>query len=152
MRMPERMGAFMRQAPFSCGAGLGAVAGLVLACGRFAHGTRRGWRGGMRCLWRLAISEFELRHVDPAPLLPACERAFDKLHALRPLEQVPAVGGIPDDVANEGLPLQLEAVVEGLRLRHRLPALVEVDRLLDVRVPHRPWRRDPRLANDVLKA
>src|SRR5690349_21187213 len=75
----------------------------------------------------LSKSKREFRHVDPAALLPALQRAFDELDALRALDQRVRVGGILDDVADEHLPLRLEAVVVDGVVRHRHPGLAEVD-------------------------
>src|SRR6185312_17568366 len=92
-----------------------------------------------------AIAELldrERLDVDPAPLLPARERRLDELDALGALDEVPLVRRVLDDVADEVLPLDLEAVVVRRRIRNVLPLREEVHRLLDVGVPHRTRRRD----------
>src|SRR5687768_14373423 len=66
-------------------------------------------------------SQRERGHVDPAPLLPALQRGLDELHALGALGQGPLVGRVFGHVADEGLPLQLEAVVVALAVGHVLP-------------------------------
>ena len=66
---------------------------------------------------------------------------FRQLHALGALQQRPAKRRILDHVLEEQLPLGLEGVVVGQVRRHLLPAGIEIDRLLDVRIPDRP-RRD----------
>ena len=81
------------------------------------------------------------RHVDPAPLFPALQRRLDQLHALGAFRQGPAIGLVLDHVADEMLPLDLEAVVVDLRVGHFLPLVEEVHGLLLVRVPDRPRRR-----------
>ena len=64
---------------------------------------------------------------------------------LAPSRSVPLVRRVLDDVADEELPLDLEAVVVDLRVGHLLPLVEEVHRLLHVGVPHRPRRRHARL-------
>ena len=61
----------------------------------------------------------ERRNVDPAPVLPRRQRALDELHALRALAQRPPERRVRDDVADEELPLRLEAVVVRRRVRAR---------------------------------
>src|SRR5689334_3413208 len=60
---------------------------------------------------RWAGSDRERGHVDPAPLLPARERRLDELHALGAFLERPSVRRVLGDVADERLPLQLEAVL-----------------------------------------
>src|SRR5207249_3771657 len=58
-----------------------------------------------------------------------------ELHASRALEQVPAEGAFAGDVLEKELPLHLEGVVVA-GVGRFLPALEEIDRLRDIRVPH----------------
>src|SRR5919201_262682 len=64
--------------------------------------------------------------VDPAPLLPALQRAFGELHALGAFEQRELVGRVFADVADEHRPLFLEAVVVDGVIRQLLPVGVEI--------------------------
>src|SRR5688572_20415517 len=63
-------------------------------------------------------SDVQRGHVDPAPLFPALQSGFDQLHAFRALRQVPAIRLVLDHVPDEMFPLDLEAVVVDLRVRH----------------------------------
>src|SRR5437763_16069115 len=99
----------------------------------------------------MPTSQRERRHVDPAPRLPALERRLDELHALGAFAERPLVRLVVDDVADEVLPLDLEAVVVELRVGDVLPLVEEVHRLLDVGVPDRPRRRDARLDAAVVQ-
>src|SRR5262245_48184085 len=109
---------------------------------------------GCSCLppWRLIGSELDRCDVDPAPLLPALQRAFGELYALGAFEQREFVRRVLVDVADEHLPLLLEAVVVHDIVRHLLPIAMEVMQPLLVRVPHRPRRRLPRLDHAVREA
>src|SRR6185369_10333444 len=100
----------------------------------------------------MAASQCKRRQIDPAPLLPAGKRRFDELDALGAFLERPLVGCGVDDVADEVLPLDLEAVVVRLRIGNDLPLVVEVHRLLDVGIPDRPRRRYARLRTTLLKA
>src|SRR6266567_6810825 len=84
------------------------------------------------------ISGHDRGDVDPAPLFPALQRAFGKLHALDAFEQRELVGRILVDVADEHLPLLLEAVVVADVVRQLLPIAIEIVQPLLVRIPHRP--------------
>src|SRR6185295_9253702 len=98
----------------------------------------------------MTASQRERGDVDPAPLLPARERRLDELDALGAFLERPLVGSGIDDVADEVLPLDLEAVVVDLRVGNRLPLVVEVHGLLDVGVPDRARRRHARLRTALL--
>src|SRR5215208_5900103 len=82
-----------------------------------------------------AVSQRQLRQVDPAAFLPARERRLDQLHALGAFLERPLVRRVLDHVADERLPLDLEAVLVDLAVGNLLPLVVEVHRLLLVRVP-----------------
>src|SRR5947199_9953343 len=59
--------------------------------------------------------------VDPAPLLPALQRALGELHALDAFQQRELVGCILVDVTDEHLPLLPKAVVVGDIVGQLLP-------------------------------
>src|SRR5581483_923687 len=82
----------------------------------------------------------ELGHVDPAPLLPAAQRAVDELQALGALDEIPAERGAFADVPDEELPFGLERVLAGGRVRNFVPVCEEIVALRHVGVPHRPGR------------
>ena len=73
------------------------------------------------------------------------EAKLGELHALGAFGQRPLVGLVLDHVANEVLPLDLEAVVVDLRVRDLLPLVEEIHHLLLVRIPYRARRGDARL-------
>src|SRR5262249_60758665 len=100
-------------------------------CRAHAALARRGDRG---------LRHGQIRDIDPAALLPAPQRAFHQLYTLGAFQEIPAIGGSLGDVADEGLPLHFAAGVDALRVGHHLPAVIEVDRLLDVGIPNRLWR------------
>src|SRR6185295_6665508 len=77
-------------------------------------------------------------HVETLSLLPALQPELGELYALRALEEVPAERAFAGHVLQKELPLRLEGVVVAF-IRHLLPAGEEVDRLRDVRIPHRLW-------------
>src|SRR4029079_1901634 len=68
----------------------------------------------------IAIS-LQRRDVDPAPFFPALGRALHQLQPFRAFAQRVFVWRVFGDVADEHLPLHLEAVVEGREVGHRLP-------------------------------
>src|SRR5258708_3287403 len=105
-----------------------------------ALGMTRNWCHPERSEGSMLRLNLQLRHVDPAALLPALMRALDELHALGALDQGVREGRVLDDVADEHLPLGLEAVLVRDIVRHLLPSVVKVDGLLLVGVPHRPRR------------
>src|SRR3569623_3067493 len=63
--------------------------------------------------------------VDPPPFAPAALCQLDELHAFRALAQRPLAGRAFDDMADEQIPLALDAVVVGNRVGHELPTVVE---------------------------
>src|SRR5947209_13577524 len=73
---------------------------------------------GSTGLFMALSSHLDRSDVDPAPLLPALQRAFRELHALGAFQQRVFVRRFLADVADEHLPLLLEAVVVGRVLRH----------------------------------
>src|SRR5213592_2662879 len=81
------------------------------------------------------VSCFQPRHIEPLFPLPAPPAQLRELHASRALEQVPAEGAFAGDVLEKELPLHLEGVVVA-GVGRFLPALEEIDRLRDIRVPH----------------
>ncbi len=117
----------------------------------------------LRCVWfelpafdgkieRGHGSHLQCRDVDPAPLLPALETGLGELHALGTFQQRPFERRAFVEMADEHLPLGLEAVVVGGAVRHLAPGLEKVDGLRNVGVPHRPRRVHPRLAPALLQA
>src|SRR3954454_8038497 len=96
---------------------------------------------GSTGLFMALSSHLDRRDVDPAPLLPALQRAFRKLHALGAFQQRIFVRRVLADVPDEHLPLLLEAVIVGRVLRQLLPVGIEIVQALLVRIPHRPRRR-----------
>src|SRR5215471_14505696 len=70
-------------------------------------------------------SYVELRHVHPAPLCPALEPELGELHALGAFGEVVLPRRSGHHVADEVLPLDLEAVVVGDVLRQLLPLVEE---------------------------
>src|SRR5260370_38203619 len=78
------------------------------------------YRATSREDWGGELSYLQLRNVDPAALFPALVRALDELHALGALDQPVREGRVLDDVADEHLPLGLEAVLVGYVVRHLL--------------------------------
>src|SRR5437762_3040541 len=97
----------------------------------------------------MAFSRRERRDINPAPLLPALQGAFHKLDALGALDERIPIGGILDDMSDEHLPLDLEAVVVDLVIRDLLPAAAKIDGLPLVRIPDRPRRRLARLDHAI---
>src|SRR6266568_7066131 len=63
-------------------------------------------------------SHLQRRHVHPASLGPALEPELGELHALGALHEIVAPRRIGDDVTDEILPLDLEAVVVDDVVRH----------------------------------
>src|SRR5436853_100258 len=98
-----------------------------------------------------SASSLEARHVEPFLLLPALQAELRELHALRALEEAPAERPFAGDVPEEQLPLRLERVVVAL-VGHFFPALKEVDRLRDVRIPDRLRRFFIRLKETTAQA
>src|SRR5690606_6320880 len=96
--------------------------------------------------------DFERRDVEHAAFGPAPVAELGELHALRPLEQVPAEVALAADVAQEQRPLRLERVVVGLVVRHLLPVGAEVAHDAGIRVPHRARRGDARLGEALGQA
>src|SRR6516225_4698159 len=86
-------------------------------------------------------SQLDRRHVDPAALAPALQRAFGKLHALGAFQQRVFVGRAFADVANEQLPLLLETVVVGEIVRQLRPVAIKIVQPFLVGIPDRPRRR-----------
>src|SRR5664279_2342919 len=111
------------------------AAGATAAAPRSAYVASVPCTVGRRRTSVMVASERERWHVDPAPLAPALQRRLDQLHAFRAFGERPAIGRVPDDVADEMLPLDLEAVVVALDVGNLLPLLQEVHRLPDVGVP-----------------
>src|SRR5690349_4864616 len=132
----------------------GAAGGCQAARPLSVYGSRRPSAVGSFRVRLIAAprSQGQRRHVDPATVLPRRERGLDELHALRTLGQRELPGRVLHDVADELLPLDLEAVVPGLRVGHELPLVEEVHRLLDVGIPDGPRRRDTRLDPAVVEA
>src|ERR1700751_6376441 len=93
-----------------------------------------GWTG----LFMAPSSGLDRSDVDPAPLLPALQRAFGELHALGAFQQRKFVGRILANVPDEHFPLLLETVVVDDILRQLLPVAVEIVQTLLVGIPHRP--------------
>src|SRR5258708_16878649 len=75
--------------------------------------------------------------MDPAALGPALHAELGQLHALRPLAQGPWKRRAIEEVADEQLPLGLERIVIEVVVGYLRPSRVEIDRLRNVRVPHR---------------
>src|SRR5258708_35157048 len=75
--------------------------------------------------------------MDPAALGPALHAELGQLHALRPLAQGPWKRRAIEEVADEQLPLGLERIVIDAVVGYLRPSRVEIDRLRNVRVPHR---------------
>src|SRR4051812_3224747 len=92
---------------------------------------------GSTGLFMALSSHLDRGDVDPAPLLPALQRAFGELHALGAFQQRVLVWRILADVADEHLPLLLEPVVVGGVFRQRLPVGVKIMGALFVRIPYR---------------
>src|ERR1044071_770960 len=86
--------------------------------------------------------EGQLGYVQPPALGRRAQAELGELHAARALEQVVWKWRAEGDVAQEPLPLDLERVVEVLVVGNVLPVLGEVERVRDVRVPHRLRRVD----------
>src|SRR5262249_37280506 len=82
----------------------------------------------------------DVRHVEPATLFPALHAEFGKLDAFFALNQAMMPRRVRNDMTDEVLPLQLEAILIDHVLRHFLPLRLEVHGLRNVRIPHRPWR------------
>ena len=94
----------------------------------------------------------DLRNVDPSALFPRFFAFFGKLNAFGAFEQRPAERLILDDVAQKKFPLDFEGIVVGLIRCNLLPAVVEVDRAVDVGIPYRPRRGGVRLHPAVAQA
>src|SRR5450631_301504 len=92
------------------------AAGSTAAAPRSAYDASVPCAVGRRRTSVMVASERERRDVDPAPLAPALQRRFDQLHALGALGERPAIGRVLGDVADEMLPLDLEAVVVALEV------------------------------------
>ncbi|CAH1690697.1 hypothetical protein CHELA40_50002 [Chelatococcus asaccharovorans] len=78
------------------------------------------------------------RHVEPATLRPALQAEFSQLHALHALHEIEFPRRIGHHVADEILPLGLEAIVVDLVVRHLVPLVREFHGLRLIGVPHRP--------------
>ena len=76
-------------------------------------------------------------NIHPGALGPRFQALLRQLDTLRPGEQRPWKRLAVNDVLQKHLPLALERVVITRLLGHLLPAFEEVQRLLDVGVPHR---------------
>src|ERR1700722_1182684 len=89
-------------------------------------------------------------HINPAARLPTAQAQLGQLHSLGSFAQAPAERLLQRDIPQEKFPLDLERVVVFGRARHLLPALEKIDRLGNIRIPHRPRRfadrLDPRFA------
>ena len=95
--------------------------------------------GGIRCargIRRRAL-ERDDGQVDAATLGGGAQPLLGEEHAAGAGEEVVVVGGVLDDVADELLPLRLEAVLEHVVRRHLDPVAVVVVRVGQVGVPHR---------------
>src|SRR4029077_16789708 len=77
---------------------------------------------GEACLAPMRVdaraSHLQRGDVDPAPLLPAPYPRLRKLHAVGALEQRPFERSVLKEMAEENLPLRLEAVVVGGHVGH----------------------------------
>src|SRR5258705_6957488 len=82
----------------------------------------------------------QLRHIDPATLLPGLEAKLRQLHAASSFQEIMGEWRIFGDVFQEELPLGFEAVVKGLIIRHVLPVLAKVEGIVNVRIPDRSRR------------
>src|SRR6478672_42141 len=74
-------------------------------------------RGRVIVIAMVPASDVQRGDVDEAALLPRLQRGLDQLHALGTFGQRPLVRRVLDHVADEVLPLDLEAVVVDLRVR-----------------------------------
>src|ERR1700730_17899471 len=107
--------------------------------------------GCHRTLSGCNTSHLQRRDVDPTPLLPAAQPRLRELHAFGAFEQRPFEWRVLEQVADEHLPLGLEAVLVGRRVGHLAPGLKKPDRLRHVRIPYRTRRVHPRLAPAFLQ-
>src|SRR5207248_9634162 len=94
---------------------------------------------------------FELRYIEPFLLPPAFESELGELHAFRALEKPPREAAFAGDVLKKELPLHLEGVVVAF-VGHFLPPLEKIDRLRDIRIPHRLGRLGIRLGEAAPQA
>ena len=76
----------------------------------------------------------------PAPLAPAPEAEFGKLHALDAFQEVERPRRVLHDVADEVLPLGAESVGEVGVVGHPVPLVAVVGVVLQIGVPHRLGR------------
>src|SRR3954452_454523 len=106
------------------------------AFGNFSDSDEIGSTG----LFMALSSHLDRRDVDPAPLLPALQRAFRQLHALDALQQRVLIRRVLREVADEHFPLLFKTIVVGRVLRHFLPVGVKIVGAFFVRIPHRPRR------------
>src|SRR5690242_19847319 len=104
------------------------------------YGARRRSLVGREIFAMARSSDVELRHVEPAPLGPALQAQLGELHARGALGEIMLPRRAGDDVADEVLPLDLEAVVVGDVLRQLLPLVEELHGLRHVRIPYRARR------------
>ena len=92
---------------------------------------------------RTSFTEFatlmpQLRHIDPATLVPGLQAELSQLHAASAFQKVMRERRILRNVPQEQLPLNFKPVVEDLIVRHILPVVAEAEGVVDVRVPDRP--------------
>ena len=80
-------------------------------------------------------SERDLRDIDGAALVVGLQAQLRELHAAGCGEQAEAVFAAGDDIAQEFLPLELEAVVEFGVGRYFLPLAAEGFRDRQIRIP-----------------
>src|ERR1700742_4949247 len=93
------------------------------AVGNFSDSDETGKTG----LFMVVIpSNLDRSDIDPAPLAPALQRTFGKLHALGAFQQRELMRRILADMADEHLPLLFEAVVVDGVLRQLLPVGIEI--------------------------
>src|SRR5260221_14147937 len=90
-----------------------------------------GW--GVSCAYLHLCAQ--VRHIDPAPLLPGLQTEVGQLHPARARQQVPGERRIAGNGLEEKFPLIFEGVVKGSVVWHLLPIGVEIQRFGDIGVP-----------------
>src|SRR5204863_6531188 len=85
-------------------------------------------------------SDRQRRDLEPPPLGRGSQGQVGQLHPLGPLEKVPGERPALGGAREEQLPLHLEPVVERHVVRHVRPQRLVLDRVGQVRVPHRQRR------------
>src|SRR5258707_15704109 len=98
------------------------------------------------------LTESQRRYVEPAAFGPRPHTLRGQLHSLSGLQKSMREGSVLEDMPQEHLPLNLECIVCVICSGNCLPAIEEVNRIRNIRIPHRLGSRNPRLHLALAKA